>query len=74
MKQEQVGSLNNCIDELQQQVYAQILELVDANHGFFESRREHFRLQEDLPLKEKALRGTRIRNFHEMGEMKRAQE
>ena len=47
MKQEhQVASLNNCIDELQQQARAQRLELEDAHHGFFESRREQFRFQE----------------------------
>ena len=41
MKQEhQVGSLNNCISELQQQAYAQRLELQDAQHGYIESRRE----------------------------------
>ena len=34
MKQEhQVGYLNSCIDELQQQAYAQRLELEDARHG-----------------------------------------
>ena len=41
MKQEhQVGSLNSCINELQQQAYARSLQLQDAHHGFFESRRE----------------------------------
>ena len=36
MRQEhQVGSLNNCINELQQQAYARRLELEDAHHGFF---------------------------------------
>ena len=34
MKQEhQVGSLNSCINELQQPAYAQGLELEDAHHG-----------------------------------------
>ena len=34
MEQEhQVGSLNSCIDDLQQQSYAQRLELEDAHHG-----------------------------------------
>ena len=75
MKQEhQVGSLNSCVDELQQQAYAQRLDLEDAHHGFFESRREQLRLLEELSMKEEALRETQIRNFHEMGEMKRAQE
>ena len=40
MKQEhKVESLNNCISELQQQAYAQRLELEDAHHGYVESRR-----------------------------------
>ena len=56
VKQEhQVGSLNNCIDELQQQAYAQRLEVEDAHHGYVESRRERSRLQEELSMKEKAL-------------------
>ena len=40
MKQE---PLNNCISALQQQAYAQILALQDAQYGFVESRREHVR-------------------------------
>ena len=56
MKQEdQVESLNSCIDELQQQDYAQRVELKDAHHGYIESRREQSRLQQELSLKEKAL-------------------
>ena len=48
MKQEcQVGSLNNCINELRQQAYAQKLELEDAHHGYVESRREQVRLRYD---------------------------
>ena len=40
MKQEhQVRSVNNCIGELQQQAYAQRLEVQDAPHGDVESRR-----------------------------------
>ena len=38
------------------------------------NRREQSRVQEELSMKEKALRETQIRNVHEMGEMKRAQE
>ena len=57
MKQEhQVESLNSCINELQQQAYAQRMELHDAHHGNVESRREQSRLQEELSVKEKALR------------------
>ena len=75
MKQEhQVGSLHSCIDELQQQAYAQRLELEDAHHGYVESRREQLRPQEELSMKETALREIQIRHIHEMGEMKRAQE
>ena len=50
-----------------------LLELVSA-FWRLESRRGQFRLQEELSMREKALRETQIRNFHEMGEMKRAQE
>ena len=75
MRQEhQVGSLNNCMSELQQQAYAQRLESQDAHHGYIESRREQVRLQEELSMKEKVLRDTQIRSMHEMGQMKRAQE
>ena len=75
MRQEHhIGSLNNCINELQQQAYARGLELQDAHHGYIESRREQAQLQEELSLKEKMLRDTQIRGMHEMGEMKRAQE
>ena len=72
MKQEhQVGPLNNCIDELQQQACAQRLELEDAHHGYIESRRAQFRLQEGLSIKEKALRETHIRKKPKIGELKR---
>ena len=75
IKQEhQVGSLNSCINELQQQASAQGLELEDAHHRYIECRREQTGLQEELSMKEKVLRDTQIRNTHEMGEMKRAEE
>ena len=74
IQEHQVGSLNSCINDLQQQAYAQGLELQDAHHGYVESRREQARLQEELSMKEKLLRHTQIRNIHELGEMKRAQE
>ena len=75
MRQEhQVGSLNICISELRQQAYALRLEIQDAQHGYIEPRLEHFRLQEELSMKEKVLPDTLIRSMHEMGEMKRAQE
>ena len=63
MKQEhKVESDNNCMSELQQQAYAQRLELEDAHHGYVESRRGQFRLQE-----KKGLRDTQIRSMHENG-------
>ena len=70
----QVGSLNDCISELQQQAFAQRLELQDGQHGCSESRREQVRQQEELSTKEKVLRNTQIRSLHDMGEIKRAQE
>ena len=43
MKQEyKVESLNTCISELQQQTYAQRLELEDAHLVYVESRREYY--------------------------------
>ena len=69
-----VESLNTCINELQQQTYAQRLGLEDASGGCVESRREHVRLQEELVIQEKAFRDTQIRSMHDLGEMKRAQE
>ena len=44
-QEHQVGSLNSCIDELQQQAYAQRLKLADAHDGYIESRQEQARLQ-----------------------------
>ena len=74
MRQEhQVGSLNSCIDELQQQAYAQRLKLADAHDGYIESRQQQARLQEESSMKEQVLRKTQIRFFHEMEKM-RAQE
>ena len=67
-------SLNNCVSELQQQAYAERLELEDTHHGYVESRREQVQLQEELIIKEKALRYTQIRSVHEMEELKRAQD
>ena len=43
-------------------------------NGYVESRREQVRLQEELVIKEEALRDTQIRSIHERGELKRAQE
>ena len=69
MRQEhQVGSLTNCISELQEQAHAQRLELQDAQHGLSESRPEQIRRQDELSLKEKVLRDTQSRSMHEMGE------
>ena len=67
MKEEDpVGSLNSCVNELQQHAHAQRLELQDAHHGNMESRRERARLQGELSMKEKVLRDTQIRNIHEL--------
>ena len=50
------------------------MALQDTQYGFLESRREQVRLQEEFSMKQKALQNTQIRNMHEMGEIKRAQE
>ena len=67
-----VESLNKCIGELQQ-MEEQRLALQDAQHGFVESRREQVRLQAELS-KKSSPRSTHIRNMHEMGKIKSAQE
>ena len=69
-----VESLNKCIGELQRQTEEQKLAIQDVQYGFVESRREQVRPQEGLSMKENVLRSTQIRNMHEMGESKRAQE
>ena len=46
----------------------------NVNCGYEESRREQARLQEELVEREKVFRDTRIRNIHEVEELKRAQE
>ena len=75
MKQEcKVDTLNTCIREFQRQAHSNRLELDSVNYGAEESRREQARLHEELAQREKALRDTRIRNIHEMEELKRAQE
>ena len=68
-----VESLNKCIGELHRQTEEQRFALQDAQYGFVESGRDQVRLQEKLSMK-KVLQNTQIRNMHEMGEIKRAQE
>ena len=53
--------------------YSQRLELENAHHGYVGSREEQVRLEEELVMKENALRESQIRSMHEMGEMKRGQ-
>ena len=75
MKQDcKVDSLETCIRELQRQTHSQQLELDGAHRGYEEPRREQVRLQEELVMREKALRDTRIRGTHEMEELRRVQE
>ena len=75
MKQEcKVNSRDTCFSELQRQTSSQRVELDDAHCGYEESRREQVRLQEELVMRDKALRNTRIRGIHEMEELRRAQE
>ena len=69
-----VHSPNTCIRELQRQTHSQRLELDDAQCGNEEARREQTRLQEELEMREKALRDTRIQTVHGMEELQRAQE
>ena len=50
------------------------LELDDAHCGYEESRREQVRQQEELVMREKALRDIQIRCIHEMEVFRSAQE
>ena len=75
MKQERkVDTLDTCIREFQRQAHSNRLEMDNVNYGYEESRREKARLHEELAQREKAVRDTRIRNIHEVGEVKRTQE
>ena len=75
MKQDcKVDSLDACIKELQRQAHSQRLELEDAHFGYEESRREQVRLEEELALRERTLRNTRIRHIHEIKQLRRVQE
>ena len=75
LKQEcKVDSLNACVRELQRQAHSRRMELDSANCGYEECRREQARLHEELALRGKALRDTRIRTIHGMEELNRAQE
>ena len=67
-KEHQVGSLNDCTSELQQQAYDEKLDLEDAYHGFFQSRQKQVRLQEELCMKDRRSSRDSIRSMHEMGE------
>ena len=74
LKQEcKVDTLNTCIREFQRQAHSHRLEL-DSVNWYEESRREQARLHEELAQREKALRDTRIRNIHEVEDLKRSQE
>ena len=62
------------IREFQRQAHSDRLELDGVNCGYEESRRKQDKLHEELAQREKALRNTRIRNIHEVEELKRDQE
>ena len=72
LKQEcKLESLDACIRELQRQAQSHRLEMDSANSGYEESRGASRRIGS---REKKALRDTRIRNIHEMEELRRAQE
>ena len=75
MKQEhQVVSLKSCINELQQQSYAQRLELQDAHQRNIESRREQARPQEEIIYERKSASRYSKTKISRDGKIKRAQE
>ena len=67
LKQEcKVDTLNTCIREFQRQAHSHRLELDSVSCWYEESGREQAPQHEELALREKALRETRIRNIHEV--------
>ena len=66
LQEHQVAPLNNCISKLQNyRTHNTDLLTLDENKFVYKKK---------LSMKDKVLRDTQIRNMHEMGEMKRAQE
>ena len=51
-----------------------VLKMDNVNYGYEESRGEQARLHEEVAQRETALRDTRIRNVHDVEELKRAQK
>ena len=68
----QVGSLNSCINEPQQQAYIGITRRSTRINRI--SKRTKLVYKKNYRRKKKLLRDTQIRNVHELGEMKRDQE
>ena len=71
-KTEQI--ISTLVRDLQRQLDSNRLEIYCTNQGYEESRREQATLHDELAQRERVLRDTRIRNIHEMEELKRAQE
>ena len=69
-----VDALDVCVREFHRQAHSNRVELDSENCGYEESRREQAQLHEELAQRGEALRDTRIRNIHEVEELKRAQE
>ena len=67
--------LDISVRDLQRQLDFNRLETYCTDQGNEESRKEQARLHEELAQRERELRDTQIRSFHEeVGEMTRAQE
>ena len=65
---------DNSIRELNRHFETQRVEIGHTTAGYSQSRREQAPLHEELAVRERALRETRNRGIHEMGELKRVQE
>ena len=62
------------IRELNRQIETQRVEIGHTTTGYSQSSREHSLLHEELAVRERALRETRIGGIHEIEELKRLQE
>ena len=74
-KQEcRADSLDSSVRDLQRQRDSNRLETYCTNQGFEESRKEQARLHQASAQWKRAVRDTRIRSIHEVGQLKRAQQ
>ena len=66
--------LDTSLRDLRRQIDSNRLEIYCTNQGYEESRTDLAKFREELAHRERLLRETQIRSFHEVGELKKAKE